>query len=36
MIFDFLVTCNNVDQLPRSGSCIRMSKGCIWVRRIRL
>jgi len=33
---DFLLidTWNNIDQLQRSGSCIIMSKGCIWVGRI--
>ena len=32
--FCFIDTWNNIDQLQQSGSCIRMSEGCIWVGRI--
>ena len=33
--FLFLVTSNNIYQLQRNGSCIRMSQGCVWVGKIR-
>ena len=33
--FWFINTWNNIYQLQRSGSCIRVSEGYIWVRRIR-
>ena len=31
----FINTWNNINQLQRNGSCIRMSEGCIWFKRIR-
>ena len=33
--FLFIDIWNNIDQLQQRGSCIRMSKGCFWVGRLR-
>ena len=35
LYFWFIDIWNNIDQLQRSGSCIRMSEGWIWVGKIR-